>query len=81
MRSLKPIPSSTGFRTDPNEVVFPGPGNERTRIPIAPDGTFDLATLMELGQGEKVADGVVRTSKAFTRQRVWDLGSPPPQAT
>ncbi|MBK7998737.1 MAG: CHASE2 domain-containing protein [Verrucomicrobia bacterium] len=63
-----------GFSYNTNEVVFPGPGNERTRIPIAPDGTFDLATLMELGQGEKVADGVVRTSKAFTRQRVWDLG-------
>lgn len=63
-----------GFSYNTNEVVFPGPGNERTRIPIAPDGTFDLATLMELGQSRKLADGVVRTSKAFVRQRVWDLG-------
>lgn len=63
-----------GLAYDTNAIIFPGPGDERTRIPIAPDGTFELAKLLELGQGRKLPEGVSRTSKAFTRQRVWDLG-------
>ena len=62
------------FRYNTNELIFVGPENQKTRIPISPDGTFELATLLELGQGTKIPEGVVRTSRAFTRQRVWDLG-------
>ena len=62
------------FLYNTNELIFAGPENQKTRIPIASDGTFELATLLELGQGTKIPEGVVRTSKAFTRQRVWDLG-------
>ena len=57
-----------------NELIFSGPGGQKTRIPIAPDGTFELATLLELGRGTKFPDGISRSAKAFTIQRVWDLG-------
>ncbi len=63
-----------GFQFNTNELVFPGPGDQKTRIPIAPDGTFELGKLIELGQRITLTAGINRTSKAFTRQRVWDLG-------
>ena len=49
-----------------NELIFSGPGGQKTRIPIAPDGTFELATLLELGRGTKFPDGISRSAKAFT---------------
>jgi class 3 adenylate cyclase len=65
----------TGFQFSTNELIFPGPADAKTRIPIATDGAFDLATLLELGRGTRLhASGTERLAKAFTRQRVWDLG-------
>ena len=63
-----------GFHFNTNELIFPGPGEQRTRIPIAADGTFEIATLIELGQGTKLPADIKRTSMAFTRRRAWDLG-------
>jgi len=62
------------FKYSTNELTFAGPSGQKTRIPVSPDGTFELASLLELGRGTKFPEGVSRTSTAFTRQRVWDLG-------
>ena len=62
------------FTYTTNGLVARGDGGKATRIPIAADGTFDLATLLELGRGTKFPDGITRTATAYTRQRVWDLG-------
>ena len=65
----------TGFQFSTNELIFPGPGDAKTRIPIASDSTFDLATLLELGRETNLhVSASRRLAKAFTRQRVWDLG-------
>jgi len=64
----------TGFQFNTNELVFPFPGDVKTRIPISADGTFDLVALLELGGETNLPRNLRRTAKAFTRLRVWDLG-------
>jgi class 3 adenylate cyclase len=64
-----------GFQYGTNELVVPGPGGVKHRIPIAPDGLFDLATLVELDRGTNLqVSAAGRLATAFTRRRVWDLG-------
>jgi adenylate cyclase len=53
---------------------MPGPGGSQTHIPIEPDGTFDLSTLLELGNGTKFPANARLIARAYTRQRAWDLG-------
>lgn len=62
------------FTYSTNALTFPGAEGKRVRIEIAPDGSFDLATLLDAGDGRKLPAGVSRRAPAFTRQRVWDLG-------
>lgn len=64
----------TGFSSDTNRLIVPGPGNSQTIIPIDPDGTFDLSTLLELGAGRKFPSNARLIGTAFTRERAWDLG-------
>jgi class 3 adenylate cyclase/CHASE2 domain-containing sensor protein len=61
-----------GFNT--NRLTFRSADGITTQIPITPDGMFDLATLLELGNGTKFSPGVRRLAKAYSRQRAWDLG-------
>lgn len=61
------------FAYSTNELTFPGADGQRVRLPVSPDGAFELAALMEAG-GTQFPEGVSRRAQAFTRQRVWDLG-------
>jgi class 3 adenylate cyclase/CHASE2 domain-containing sensor protein len=61
-----------GFNT--NRLLFRSADGITTQIPINPDGMFDLATLLELGNGSKLSPGVRRLAKAYSLHRAWDLG-------
>ncbi len=62
------------FSSSTNGLTFPGADGRLVRIEIAPDGTFDLASLLEAADGRSIPEGAVRRAVAFTRPRVWDLG-------
>jgi len=63
-----------GFTYDTNRLIFTAPDKTKTTIPIETGGNFDAGKLLELGTGRKLPPGPGRTARAFTRQRVWDLG-------
>jgi class 3 adenylate cyclase/CHASE2 domain-containing sensor protein len=59
---------------DTNRVLFPQEGRTPIVIPIEPDGTFEMAKLLEVANNEKFPLGMKRKGLAFRRMRVWDLG-------
>jgi class 3 adenylate cyclase/CHASE2 domain-containing sensor protein len=63
---------------DTNRIIFPVSGQPPVALPIAADGTFEKARLIELGKGVTTpgtnTNGRTRTGLAFKRVRVWDLG-------
>lgn len=59
---------------DTNRIVCPGPNGVPVILPIAPDGTFEMARLIELVKGMKFPADAPRRAPAFKRARVWDLG-------
>jgi class 3 adenylate cyclase len=64
-----------GFEFDTNRVLFTeSTTGQTTESPIASDGTFDLATLLEVATHRRFPSNTKRTAKAFTRHRAWDLG-------
>jgi class 3 adenylate cyclase/CHASE2 domain-containing sensor protein len=57
-------------RTEAGQIVLPRPGADDIRVPLDPDGNFDLAAFA----GDKVPPGVARKAKPFTEERLWHLG-------
>ena len=68
-----------GFRFSTNELVFPMAKRRPVRLPIDAGGNFDQSVLFELaaeaaGRPQHFPTNANRISKAYHRQRVWDLG-------
>src|SRR5262245_30022267 len=68
-----------GFRYDTNALLFPVGDRELVSIPIDPQGYFDQGRLYELssqrmGSPLQFPAKIKRLSRAYTRQRVWNLG-------
>jgi class 3 adenylate cyclase/CHASE2 domain-containing sensor protein len=68
-----------GFHFDTNRVILRGGDGKAVTLPIERDGSFDQAALYRLvsaAEGHPLAfpSGVKPIARAFTRQRVWDLG-------
>jgi len=63
-----------GFTFSTNRLIFRPREGQPIEIPVAPDGTYELATLIELGNNTKLPAGTQRFEKAFTRYRAWNLG-------
>ena len=63
-----------GFVYDTNRLLFTAEDGKLTGIPIDPFGNYDAGKLLELGTGRALPAGAQRLARAFTRQRVWDLG-------
>ena len=59
---------------DTNRIVFPLEGQAPIVIPIQPDGTFEMAKLIEVANKITFPPGEPRFGLAFRRIRVWDLG-------
>jgi class 3 adenylate cyclase/CHASE2 domain-containing sensor protein len=58
-------------RLEPNQIVLPRPAElGDIKIPLAPDGTFDLA---DFG-GDKLPAGAASRAKPFVEERVWHMG-------
>jgi class 3 adenylate cyclase len=66
--------SFDGFHYDTNRLVFTSTNGLRTELPIARDGTFDRASLLELAGSVKNPADEARKTRAFIRYRAWDLG-------
>jgi class 3 adenylate cyclase len=63
-----------GFTFDTNGLSFTLPDRTKAVIPMEAEALFDAGKLLELGTGQRPPPGPRRTARAFTRQRVWDLG-------
>jgi len=57
-------------RVEPRQVVLPRAGLEEIRVPLDPDGNFDLADFV----GDQIPPGMARKSKPFTTERIWHMG-------
>lgn len=57
-------------RVESRQVVLPRRGADDIKIPLDPEGNFDLA---DFG-GDKLPPGVARKAKPFTEERVWHMG-------
>jgi class 3 adenylate cyclase len=62
------------FTFNTNRLLFTATNGARAELPIAADGTFDLAQFDELTKHKKFSPDVERRAVAFTRYRAWDLG-------
>jgi len=68
-----------GFRFSTNELVFPVARRRPVRIAIDAEGNFDQSALYELaaeaaGSPRRFPTNANRISRAWRRERVWDLG-------
>ncbi len=63
-----------GFHFNTNFLLFTATNGVRTQIPITANGTFDLGSLLEIGNETTLPTNVRRSARAFTRYRAWDLG-------
>ena len=57
-------------RVESGQVVLPRPGGDDIKVPLDPDGNFDLAAFA----GDSLPPGVDRKAKPFTDERLWHMG-------
>jgi class 3 adenylate cyclase/CHASE2 domain-containing sensor protein len=60
----------TTARVEPGQIILPRSNGEEIKVPIDAETNFDLA---DFGGG-KLPPGMPPTAKAFTDQRVWQMG-------
>jgi len=63
-----------GSSVSTNRLIIAATNGAQVEIPIAADGTFDLATLDEITKSRMFAANIERRATAYTRYRAWDLG-------
>jgi class 3 adenylate cyclase/CHASE2 domain-containing sensor protein len=57
-------------RVEAGQVVLPRQGADDIKVPLDPEGNFDLTAFA----GDKLPPGMARKAKPFTEERLWHMG-------